>query len=226
MNLTILIPAYNAEKFIEKTVEELLINFSDEEIIVINDGSTDKTLEKLQGFQDRIIIINHLKNEGKGLAIQNGFKKSTGEFVVFTDADLPYGIDNIKDMYNCLKETDNDLVIAYRKTFRENFFRHITHMGINIMIQVLFWFNVYDTQCGLKGFKRSFIDKVKGQLISKNFTIDIELLYLAKLYNMKMAKLLVYSRHINKNSTIRIKDIILILLEILKIRFNKNYIKK
>jgi dolichyl-phosphate beta-glucosyltransferase len=99
-------------------------------------------------------------------------------------------------------------------------------MGINIMIQVLFWFNVYDTQCGLKGFKRSFIDKVKGQLISKNFTIDIELLYLAKLYNMKMAKLLVYSRHINKDSTIRIKDIILMLLEILKIRFNKNYIKK
>jgi glycosyltransferase involved in cell wall biosynthesis len=138
MNLTIIIPAYNAEKFIEKTIEELLINFHDDEIIIINDGSTDKTLEKLQKYNDKIVIINHLKNEGKGSAIQDGFKKAIGEVVIFTDADLPYGIDNIKDMYNCLSNTDNDIVIAYRTKFRENFFRHITHMGINIMIQILF----------------------------------------------------------------------------------------
>lgn len=226
MNLTIIIPAYNAEKFIEKTIEELLINFHDDEIIIINDGSTDKTLEKLQKYNDKIVIINHLKNEGKGSAIQDGFKKAIGEVVIFTDADLPYGIDNIKDMYNCLSNTDNDIVIAYRTKFRENFFRHITHMGINIMIQILFWFNVYDTQCGLKGFKKSFIDRIKNQLISKNFTIDIEILHLAKKYDQKIAKLLVYTRNINKDSTIKLVDIIVMMIEILKIRFNKNYIKK
>jgi glycosyltransferase involved in cell wall biosynthesis len=138
MKLTIIIPAYNAEKFIEKTVEELLINFPEGEIIVINDGSTDKTLEKLQTFDEKIILINHLKNQGKGFAIQNGFKQATGDIIIFTDADLPYGIDNIKDMYSCLKETDNEIMIAYRKTFRENFFRHITHIGINMIIQILF----------------------------------------------------------------------------------------
>jgi dolichyl-phosphate beta-glucosyltransferase len=117
-------------------------------------------------------------------------------------------------------------VIAYRTKFRENFFRHITHMGINIMIQILFWFNVYDTQCGLKGFKKSFIDRIKNQLISKNFTIDIEILHLAKKYDQKIAKLLVYTRNINKDSTIKLVDIIVMMIEILKIRFNKNYIKK
>jgi len=138
MNLTIIIPAYNAEKFIEKSIEELLVNFPSEEIIIINDGSLDQTLAKLQKYEGKIVIINHLKNEGKGAAIQNGFKIAKGEVIVFTDADLPYGIDNIKDIYNCLSNTDNDIVIAYRTKFRENFFRHITHMGINTMIQILF----------------------------------------------------------------------------------------
>ncbi len=226
MNLSIIIPAYNAEKFIEKTIEELIVNFPEQEIIVVNDGSLDKTLEIIENYKEKIIIINQEKNMGKGFAIRSGFEKASGEIVVFTDADLPYGIDNIKDIYNCLINTDNDLVIAYRKKFKESFFRHITHMGINTIIQILFWFNVYDTQCGLKGFKKNFVDKIKGQLISKNFTIDIEILHLAKKYNQKMAKLLVDSKNINKDSTIKIVDIILMMFEILKIRFNKNYIKK
>ena len=85
---------------------------------------------------------------------------------------------------------------------------------------------MYDTQCGLKGFKKSFVDKIKNQLISKNFTIDIEILHLAKRYNQKIAKLLVYTKNINKDSTIKLIDIFIMVLEILKIRFNKNYIKK
>ncbi len=226
MKLSIIIPAYNAEKLIEKTIEELLTNFANEEIIIVNDGSLDKTLEVVKKYQEKVTIINHEKNMGKGRAIRSGFEKANGDIIIFTDADLPYGVENIFDIYNCLQNTDNDLVIAYRKKFRESFFRHITHMGINTIIQILFWFNVYDTQCGLKGFRKSFIDKIKHQLISNNFTIDIEILHLAKKYNQKTAKLLVYSKNVNKDSTIKIIDIILMMFEILKIRFNKNYIKK
>lgn len=138
MTLSIIIPAYNAESFIGDTIENLLINFPNDEIVVINDGSTDKTLERINNYNNKITIINHLKNEGKGAALTSGFKIAKGEVIIFTDADLPYGIDNIKDMYNCLANTDSDVVIAYRKRFRENFFRHMTHLGINTIIQILF----------------------------------------------------------------------------------------
>lgn len=83
-----------------------------------------------------------------------------------------------------------------------------------------------DTQCGLKGFRRDFIKKIENQLISKNFTIDIELLYLAKINHQKITKLLVWNKNVNKDSTIKIIDIFTMMIEILKIRFNKNYIRK
>jgi len=226
MNLTIIIPAYNAESFIENTIEQLLNNFNGSEIIIINDGSKDKTLEKIQKYESKIKIINHTNNLGKGMAIRNGFDIATNDNIIFTDADLPYGIENMQKMYGILENNDNSMVIGYRKYFKENLWRHMTHIGMNIAIQFLFWFNIYDTQCGLKGFKRNFIKSILSKLISNNFTIDVELMYLAKINKQKIIKVLVDPKMSKDTSTIKIKDIIIMIIEILKIRFNKNYFKK
>src|SRR5574343_532478 len=94
MNLSIIIPAYNAENFINNTLEKIISSFPESEIIVINDGSNDKTLEKLQGY-DNIKVINHEKNVGKGMALRSGFDLASKDFIIFTDADLPYGVENI-----------------------------------------------------------------------------------------------------------------------------------
>lgn len=224
MNLSIIIPAYNAENFINNTLEKIISSFPESEIIVINDGSNDKTLEKLQGY-DNIKVINHEKNVGKGMALRSGFDLASKDFIIFTDADLPYGVENINKIYTLLSEGAGDVVIGYRKNFKEGFFRHITHLSVNIIIQVLFWFNIYDTQCGLKGFKKEFIKKINSGLISKNFTIDIEILYMAKILKQRVFKLNVKAGDERNASTIKIKDIIIMLIEILKIRFNKKYFK-
>ena len=224
MNLTIIIPAYNAENFIINTLEKIITEFPGSEVIVINDGSKDKTLEKIQSFSNTE-IINHEENMGKGMALRSGFNLATKDFIIFTDADLPYGVENIKKIYNILIN-GGDVAIGYRRKFHEGFIRHITHLSVNIIIQFLFWFNIYDTQCGLKGFKKSFIDKINSKLISKNFTIDIELLYLAKILKQRVSKVEVMAGNEKNTSTIKIKDVIIMLFEILKIRFNKNYFKK
>lgn len=226
MNLTIIVPTYNAESFIQTTIDKLLLNFDGSEIIVVNDGSKDKTSEKIKKYQDRIKIVEHSINQGKGKALRNGFQVSTKDIIIFTDADLPYGIDNIRKIYDNLINDKCDVAIGYRQNFKENFWRHLTHVGINVIIQFLFWLNIYDTQCGLKGFKKSFIEKVQPVLISDNFTIDIELLYLAKILKQRIMKVLVSIENEKNISTIKIKDIMIMLMEILKIRFNKNYFKK
>jgi dolichyl-phosphate beta-glucosyltransferase len=225
MDLSIIIPAYNAENFIDNTINKLISSFPESEIIIINDGSQDRTLDKINNYSN-IKVINHTENLGKGKSLQDGFKLTSKKFIIFTDADLPYGIDNIKKVYDKLENNACDIVVGYRTKFKESFFRHLTHIGINVIIQFLFWFNIYDTQCGLKGFKKGFIDKIQSKLISKNFTIDIELLYLAKILKQNVCKLIVDTNYDKKSSTIKIKDIIIMLIEIFKIRFNKNYFKK
>ena len=138
MNLSIIIPAYNAEQFIQINIQKLIDKFSDSEIIVVNDGSFDKTLEQLTIFNNRIKIINHSENLGKGAAIRSGFSLATGNIVIFTDADLPYGLENIAKLYDQLQATSSDIVIGCRNHFQESFFRHITHLGINTIIRFLF----------------------------------------------------------------------------------------
>jgi len=121
MNLSIIIPAYNSGQFIEKNIETLLNNFSGSEIIIVNDGSTDDTLNKISNYQEKIVIINHSKNYGKGKALRSGFKIASKDIIIFTDADLPYGIENIKIMYDMLARNEGDVIIGYRTDFKENF---------------------------------------------------------------------------------------------------------
>lgn len=138
MDLTIIVPAYNAEKFIKTNILNLINRFNNSEIIVINDGSIDKTSKELSILADKIKIINHPVNLGKGAAIRSGFLIASGDIIVFTDADLPYGIDNIEKLYTQLKNEAYDIVIGHRDNFQESLFRHITHLGINTLIRFLF----------------------------------------------------------------------------------------
>ncbi|PJA94745.1 hypothetical protein CO130_02855, partial [Candidatus Jorgensenbacteria bacterium CG_4_9_14_3_um_filter_38_10] len=86
--VSIIIPAYNAEKYIQRALESALAQtYKDIEIIVIDDGSTDKTAEIIKTYQDPRIIYFFQKNQGQGPARNNGIKKSQGEYITFLDAD-------------------------------------------------------------------------------------------------------------------------------------------
>jgi glycosyltransferase involved in cell wall biosynthesis len=90
--ISILIPVFNEEKTIDLILEKVLNQTKnwEKEIIVINDGSTDRTLEKLQRFSNEISIISYDKNQGKGAALKKGLEKATGDIVIIQDADLEY----------------------------------------------------------------------------------------------------------------------------------------
>ncbi len=86
--ISVIVPAYNEEKTIESVVKALLLSKYFKEIICINDGSKDKTLDILKGFKNKIILVDLKENKGKGYAMVEGIKKTNSELIMFLDADF------------------------------------------------------------------------------------------------------------------------------------------
>ena len=120
MDLSIIIPMFNEAENVESTlrrVEEALASFKGTyEIIAVNDGSLDNTLEILNGLAERdgkLRIVSYSKNIGRGKALREGFKESRGEIIISTDADLSYDPHYIIDFIKILEaEQENDFVLA------------------------------------------------------------------------------------------------------------------
>lgn len=116
--LSIIIPAYNEEKTIAKTVNKVLktnLGKVKKELIIVNDGSTDKTTSALKTINDRrVTIIQKRNNEGKGAAIRDALKKITGDVVIIQDADLEYDPSEIIKLTQPIKQNIADVVYGSR----------------------------------------------------------------------------------------------------------------
>ena len=118
IKVTVIIPTYNEERSIMKTIEHLetiLVdsNFS-YEIIVVNDGSVDKTGKLLSECKSNFIVINHENNQGYGASLRSGIRNASNEILCITDSDGTYPNENIPSLVNQLKINDFDMVIGAR----------------------------------------------------------------------------------------------------------------
>ena len=122
MKLSIIIPVFNEEKTIAQVIDrvkDLKIPSVEKEIIVVNDGSTDKTLDKIKN--KNIIFLTHSKNKGKGAAVKTGIEKSTGEYVVIQDADLEYDPNDIIRLLEKVQKKEAEVVYGTRLNRLPNF---------------------------------------------------------------------------------------------------------
>ncbi len=112
--ISIIIPCYNAENYIEKCVESILSgSYTDIELIIVNDGSTDGTAGRLQKFSnDKRVIVIHQKNGGEAAARNAGINVATGEYIGFVDADDYIEIDMYYKLYTAMNENDADLAVC------------------------------------------------------------------------------------------------------------------
>ena len=115
MKLSIIIPVYNEEKTINKILDKVfkVKLFLDKEIIVIDDHSTDNTLEILKK-RNSIILLQHEINKGKGAAIKSGFKKATGDIILIQDADLEYDPNDYPKLLKPILENKTKVVYGSR----------------------------------------------------------------------------------------------------------------
>jgi dolichyl-phosphate beta-glucosyltransferase len=188
MEISIIVPAYNEEKRIPPFLEKLL-QFSkkipDYEIIFVNDGSADGTLDLLKSAskKDRHIrIIGHSKNQGKGYAVRQGILAARGRKLIFIDAD---GSIDPREIAAMSRNLDRYEVVIGSRTHpssqvRQTFTRKLTSLLFNLYADLLFGIGFGDKLCGFKGFRRDVARSLFGNLLSKRWVFDIELLYLIK----------------------------------------------
>ena len=242
-NFSIIIPTFNDEKIIKKKVLLLikkLKQFSIKyEIIIVNDGSIDKTELFVKDLlkKYKINLINNKINQGKSFSIIRGIKKSRYEYVILIDSDLPYFL-QLNKVIKLLKKK-NDFVFVDRRHKKSkvinnkfNSYKIIRFLIGFFISQILKIFinlenKSIDTQAGLKGFKKMKILK-SYKFISKRFFLDIELIYLYKKYSKKIISIPVkYS--ISDKSSINIfsfKKNLEIFIELIKVIINIILAKK
>lgn len=191
MLISLIIPAYNESTRIRRTLDQYVKDFypGNKEIVVVPNGCTDNTLEVVQQAQKELgseIVIHNLKEGGKGLAVQEGFKIAKGELVGFVDADGATSPTEYKKLVEAILHDKYDGAIASRwlkgakVVGRTSPLRTVVSQGFHIINKLLFWLPVRDTQCGAKIFKNEVIKEVIPKLRVKNMAFDVELLLVAK----------------------------------------------
>ncbi|MEM5793049.1 MAG: glycosyltransferase family 2 protein [Candidatus Aenigmatarchaeota archaeon] len=177
--ISVLVPIYNEEKNIEKVVYSVIssLNRKKIEIILIDDGSTDKTLEIIEGITNKYDYIKCIKNEtnlGYSDALKIGFKEAKGRFITFIDGDMQNDPSEILKLSKFLVN-GYDMAIGWRKYRKDPFHRIIISKFWNSICHLLFFVNLPDINGKPKIFKREILENL--EIETKHWVIDLELVH-------------------------------------------------
>lgn len=230
MDVSLVIPAYNEENRLPSTIDAVC-DYIDAsplsiELILVDDGSSDgtrKIIEDAAGGREGIAAVLCDTNRGKGAAVRAGFGGAKGEVVVFFDADLSYTLDLIETAVGRIKD-GADLVIGARdltekdSRWRYSPFRRMATTMFNILVEQVLSLGIPDTQCGFKAFRRDVAAAMFGKLTIDSFAFDIELLFLARAWSLRIDRVPVEMSHDRESSIRLLRDSIKMLRDIRNVR--------
>jgi len=187
-SLSVIVPVYNEEKNIKQNISvlenELKQYFDHYEIIVVSDGSADKTYEEALKYRsDKVRILHYPNNQGKGFALKYGFGQSHGDYVIFIDGGMELHPKDIKIFLGLMEIYDVDAVIGSKRHPQSKInyplSRRILSRIYQLFIRKFLNVNVKDTQVGLKLFKRKVLEDVLPRVVVKRYAFDLEVFTVA-----------------------------------------------
>ena len=232
MRISLCVPMYNESSIIADTAKQLdgymSKHFGDDyEIIFADDGSAD-IVNSLN--LPNVKVVGYPKNQGKGCAVRHGILASIGEIVIFTDADLAYGIDVIKEAVNILENDEYPVLVASRARHKEGYegYTLIRKLASRTYINVLNIFGgikISDAQCGFKAFKGDVARKIFSFCKTNNFAFDLEVILIAQKMKLKIYEMPAKIINHRESKVNVLKDAVKMLKEISKIKRNVKEIK-
>ncbi len=230
IKLSVIIPCYNEKGRFVEGIGHLLSYLNKQkngwELILVNDGSSDETLNLMKEVVNRNVkIISYAKNKGKGHAIKIGVERAKGEIILFSDLDHSVPISTIESFYKYF-EKGYDVVIGSRRVKGSKFVKHQPPLrenlgrGFSFLVRILIDWQIKDATCGFKAFKKEPAKKLFSKISIYDWAFDAELLFLCKKYGFKYVQAPVVWKD-EKGSKVSIaRDVIGSLFGLIKIRIN------
>lgn len=191
-SLSFFLPVYNEGKVIGEVIEKIkseIPSVSNKwEILAINDGSSDNTLDVLNSTSG-IRIINHPKNLGYGASLRSGFYNSKYDWIAFTDSDGQFDFKEIENFIKMQRQENADLVIGYYKKRRVSKFKIVTSRLWEASVLLLFGLKVKDIDCGFKFISKIVIDTIPKLESERGAFISSELLIKARKNGFKIVEI-------------------------------------
>ncbi|HYA64806.1 MAG TPA: dolichyl-phosphate beta-glucosyltransferase [Candidatus Sulfotelmatobacter sp.] len=229
--LSIIIPSFNEEQRLPATLEKIAAYIQNRrpntEVIVVDDGSTDRTAAVAESWQDRIPqlrVVSNGRNRGKGFSVRHGSLEARGDIILFTDADLSSPIEEGEKLLAALGS--HDVAIGSRAVdrslieVRQSPFREFSGIIFNRIVRAILRLPFVDTQCGFKAFRRERCRIIFEQQTIERFGFDPELLYLARHHGLSTVEVPVRWAHSPATKVSMLRDSVQMFLDVFVIRWN------
>lgn len=229
--LSIVIPSFNEESRLPASLEKIAAYIREKrpntEVIVVDDGSRDRTAAVAESWRDRIPMLRVVSNDvnrGKGFSVRHGSLEAQGKIVLFTDADLSSPIEEAEKLLAALEShsvaigsraVDRSLIEVHESPFRE-----FAGIIFNRIVRVTLRLPFVDTQCGFKAFRREACRIIFEQQTIERFGFDPELLYLARHHGLSTAEVPVRWAHSPATKVNMMRDSVQMFLDVFVIRWN------
>lgn len=231
-DLSIIIPSYNEATRLPGSLERIASYIRRQrpntEVIVVDDGSTDKTAAVAEQFRGKIAdlqVLSNGVNRGKGFSVRRGSLAAKGNIILFTDADLSAPIEEAEKLLQALN--DHDVAIGSRAIDRklieahQSAFREFAGILFNKIVRVILRLPFVDTQCGFKAFRRERCQIIFEQQTIEKFGFDPELLYLARHHGLAVVEVPVRWAHSPATKVSMFRDSLEMFADVFLIRSNQ-----
>lgn len=232
IKLSVVVPCYNEEKRFQKGFGHYYNWLKEQkfewELIFVNDGSKDKTLElmkKAAKGKSAVRIISHSPNRGKGYAIVQGVKAAKGKYILFTDVDHSVPVETIKTFFKYFEKgfkvvIGSRRVVGSKLIVRQPPFREFLGRGFTLLVNILIYRGVKDSTCGFKAFENKTAQKIFQKISIYDWAFDAEILFICKKLKINFAQAPVSWSDVRGSKVSLKKDVLKSLVGIVKIRLN------